>query len=817
MTGQDGQVHEDGGHRSPDQRLHADHLSSIASSLAGGASTEMLIDEVLAAAKALGADGVRFVLVDERRSELFGRHAAGGPADPQVVASLADEGRKVAGNCYANRPEAWPAQHHCGADRAPWKAGDWLRFRVRDRVDGTVGFFEVSGTEEGPAPPTSALDALAAGTDLVSASVQMGLATDGTDSHSRRLVQRTDLLEDVLRIASSIVSERDAENLSRMILTSVSSLFNFDRVILIVYDEAAGAFRWSAVFGYPDNVLREARIRTIPIDIVLEDLRESRRIGRTVYFTPIEEVSPRQFSFYLNPAEAEGRFVKEPRAPREFRSGDILAFALHDSSGRVVGVLYPAFPKDGRLPDRETLETVEVFTSLAEVTLETARLVSEKEHALRVNAQRAEQLSRIFDLTSDILYVRDLDHLMDDVIKTLAQLLGIKRAVIGIRDGDRGVFTIRAVYGFTEDRAEAIRRIEYPIDRIDYVIDPKGRPSTKSPIKWRKKVGRTTYYMPTESVKLADDDMVYYPEPWAVRVPRKGEGYWHELDYMDTFIFDRNGVAAAYIEILKPRDDMIPDAETIEVIEIFASLVGIALENSRLFQTQTESRHSAEFYTDLLSHDIKNFNQAILGYLDLLKTTINRPEQLAMVSKLTEQVMHVSRLATDVRTMSRLTWGEVSLVRADLGAVLMDCMTSVPQYYLGRHISFKHSVEPGKDVVLADELLKELFVNILTNAVKYDLHEPVEIEVSMEHATRDGTEYVLVSVADRGQGVADDLKEKIFERFSRGTGRKKGSGLGLHIVRMLVKRYHGRVWVEDRVKGDHAQGAVFKVELPRVQ
>ena len=789
-------------------------LTAASDALAKGAPTERLIDEVLAmGAASTNISRARFILVDSASSATVGRHASSGACDTVSFASLTDD-KRISGNGYFSRRDVWLRHAEGGRDGVAWADGDWMRFAVRDKGGRLLAYIDVGGTADGLLPGREAVEVLGVGADMISASLQLEQVRHGVDARSDRLAQRTDLLEDVLRIASSIVSEHDADKLAQMILASVSGLFNFGKIILIVYDEVAGAFRWTAVLGYPDSVLKEAQIRTIPIDVVLEDLRESRRIGRSVYFTPIEDVSKRQLSHYLIPSEWEGHISTEPRVPHEYRTGDILAFALHDSSGRVVGVLYPALPRDGKLPDKDAMETVEVFTSLAEVALETARLVNEKEHALRVNAQRAEQLSRIFDLTSDILYVRDMDHLMEDVVKTLAQLLGIKRAVMGIRDEARGTFVIRAVYGYTEDRADAIRKVEYPIERIEYVIDPKGRPTTKSPVKWRKKVGRTTYYMPTESVKLSDEDMVYYPEPWAVRVPRKGEGFWHELDYTDTFIFDRNGIVVAYIEILKPRDDRVLDPETIEVIEIFASLAGIALENAGMFQRQTESRHSAEFYTDLLSHDIKNFNQAILGYLDLLKVTMNRPEQLAMVSKLSDQVMHVSRLATDVRTMSRLTWGEVSLVRGDVGAVLTDCMTSVPQYYLGRHISFKHSIEPGRHVVMADELLKELFVNILTNAVKYDLHEPVEIDVSAENIARDGAELVVVSVADRGQGVPDDMKDKIFGRFSRSDTRKKGSGLGLHIVRMLVRRYHGRVWVEDRVKGDHAQGAVFKVELP---
>jgi signal transduction histidine kinase len=630
------------------------------------------------------------------------------------------------------------------------------------------------------------------------------------------MVHRTDLLEDVLRISSSIVSERDLKKLSSMILTSVSTLFGFERVTLVVYDEALGAFRWVALYGYPDEAVRESRVRSVPMDVILEDLRESRRIGRTVYYTPVEEVSPRQLSHFVMPERALAAKASGERSPGEFREGDSLAFSLHDSNGRIVGVIYPSMPRESRIPDADTIETIEIFTSLAEVAIENAHLSSEKEVALRVSGQRAEQMSRIFDLITDVLYVRDLDQLLADVLKILSQLLGVRRMLISVLDKEAGVFRARAVHGYPEDTAEVIKRIEYPVGRINFLLDPKGKPLSDTPVKWRKKVGRMTYYVPAEGYAVQPEDMVYYPEPELIRLPRKGEGYWHELDYMDTFMFDREGEVVAYIEFNKPRDDRIPDSDTIEVVEIFASLAGVAIENATMFEAQVESRKSAEFYTDLLSHDIKNFNQAILGYLDMLKSTLVRPEQVTMTGKLSQQVLNIGRLASNVRTMSRLTWGSSKLVRTDLDAVLLDCMASVPQYYMSRKMVFKHELSAGNHHVMADGLMKELFVNLMTNAVKYDPHEPVDIELRIERVQHDGHASWLVSVADRGRGVPDDLKDKIFGRFIQGYS-KKGSGLGLHIVSMLTKNYHGRAWVEDRVTGDHKQGAVFKVELPLVE
>ncbi len=631
-----------------------------------------------------------------------------------------------------------------------------------------------------------------------------------------KTMQRTDLLEDVLRISSAIVSERDLGKLSHMILSSVSSLFAFGKVSLVVYDEAEAVFRWMALFGYSDGAERDARRRTIPTDVVMEDLSESRRIGKSVFLTRREEISPRGLAYHVEPHTVTTETSQAPAGRGVLRKGDYLAFSLHDSSGRIVGVIYPSEADENRLPDKDTIETMEVFTSLAEVALENARLTMEREHALRLSSQRTEQLSRILDLATGIMYVRDLDQMLDSILKTLARLLGIKRMTMGVKFPDEGVYKVMALYGYSGKAAEAIKMYHYPINQVDPILDSGGARATATQAKWWIKMGRMTYYMPVESQKsITPEELAYYPEPELIKRPRTAKGLWHELDYLDTIVTDKSGVPIAYLELLKPRDERVPDAETVEVIEIFASLAGIAIENSRLFQEHVDSRRDSELYTDVLSHDIKNFNQAILGYLDLLRMKAKSHEVSALVDKIAEQVMNTSWLASNVRTMSRVTFGDVELMKMDLGAVLLDCERSITQYYPGRNITVKQEVERNKYFTEADELIREVFINILTNAVKYDPHEPLEIAISVAEKRDGDRRFWTISIADRGRGIPDDAKELIFDRFSK-AAKKKGTGMGLHIVKTLVRRYGGRVWVEDRVPGDHTQGAVFRLDLPAV-
>ena len=107
--------------------------------------------------------------------------------------------------------------------------------------------------------------------------------------------------------------------------------------------------------------------------------------------------------------------------------------------------------------------------------------------------------------------------------------------------------------------------------------------------------------------------------------------------------------------------------------------------------------------------------------------------------------------------------------------------------------------------VLADELLKAVFRNLLTNAVVHNDKDVAEISVS----TRVSDDSVRVSIGDNGPGIDDDHKEQIFQEGEKGL-ESGGTGVGLYLVKTLVDRYEGDIWIED----NEPTGSVFVVELP---
>jgi len=118
--------------------------------------------------------------------------------------------------------------------------------------------------------------------------------------------------------------------------------------------------------------------------------------------------------------------------------------------------------------------------------------------------------------------------------------------------------------------------------------------------------------------------------------------------------------------------------------------------------------------------------------------------------------------------------------------------------------------------VQANELLRDVFVNLIGNAIKHSTG-PAFINIRMAQEKNDDRQYCTVAIEDNGPGVPGEMKEKVFDRLRRGDTKAKGAGLGLYLVKTLVDSYGGKVWVEDRVTGDHMKGARFVVMLPTIR
>ncbi|OPY28621.1 MAG: sensory histidine kinase AtoS [Methanocella sp. PtaU1.Bin125] len=229
-----------------------------------------------------------------------------------------------------------------------------------------------------------------------------------------------------------------------------------------------------------------------------------------------------------------------------------------------------------------------------------------------------------------------------------------------------------------------------------------------------------------------------------------------------------------------------------------------------------EAKSQAELYVDLMGHDINNMNQAAMGFLEMayekLKTRGSLDgEDLDLLASAMGSLRSSSGLIDSVRKLQRERKGGMKPYVLDLSPLLADVKeqyTSVP----GREIVIDYTAScPCK--VLANELLRDVFANIVGNAIKHS-RGAIAISISLSVEPRQGVHYCRVDVEDNGPGISDERKKAIFERAGMDRTKLTGKGLGLYLVKTLVEDFHGRVWVEDRVPGDYRKGARFVVLLP---
>ena len=228
-----------------------------------------------------------------------------------------------------------------------------------------------------------------------------------------------------------------------------------------------------------------------------------------------------------------------------------------------------------------------------------------------------------------------------------------------------------------------------------------------------------------------------------------------------------------------------------------------------------EEKARVELYNDLMGHDINNYNQVALGYLELISSLMEKGELKDLLSKSIDAIASSSHLLSNLQKLQKAQTEILKHEAMDLNQILSEIKAQYSKMP-GKAITI-HYIPRPPCLVQANGLVRDVFANLIWNAIKHSNKGAVNIGLELNRRREGDRTYCQVAIEDDGPGIPDSLKDRIFARHQRGNMEARGSGLGLYLVKMLVETYEGRVWVEDRVKGDHTQGARFVVQLPAVE
>jgi signal transduction histidine kinase len=258
-----------------------------------------------------------------------------------------------------------------------------------------------------------------------------------------------------------------------------------------------------------------------------------------------------------------------------------------------------------------------------------------------------------------------------------------------------------------------------------------------------------------------------------------------------------------------------------KLLQTFATQSAVALHNAQLFREIKEksreleiaNKHKSQFLANM-SHELRTPLNAILSYTELILDNIygEVPEKIQdVLERLEKNGRHLLGLINDVLDLSKIEAGQLTLAVNDysMGEVVQTVITSVEALAAEKKLELKSSVPRDLKVARGDEQrIAQVLLNLLGNAIKFTDRGEVRVEVTVSDET------FLVSVADTGPGIPEADQEIIFEEFKQADGsstrEKGGSGLGLSIVKKIVKMHGGRIWVES----EPGKGSTFRFTLP---
>ena len=221
-------------------------------------------------------------------------------------------------------------------------------------------------------------------------------------------------------------------------------------------------------------------------------------------------------------------------------------------------------------------------------------------------------------------------------------------------------------------------------------------------------------------------------------------------------------------------------------------------------------------FVSMVSHDLRSPMATISGFADTLRfnwAAFDDHHKLEILERISRNTNQLAKLVENILQVSQIESGKLSyeiqnIDMRDLVHRVVDENTQPVSDSDARNIDLRMPEDLLE--ARADEIRQwQILTNLVTNALKFSPpQEPVVVEVSAD------SDFITVSVCDRGIGIKEEEKEKLFRKFSRLEQPKglkvKGTGLGLYICKAMIEAQGGEIWVES----SPGQGATFTYTVP---
>jgi signal transduction histidine kinase len=222
------------------------------------------------------------------------------------------------------------------------------------------------------------------------------------------------------------------------------------------------------------------------------------------------------------------------------------------------------------------------------------------------------------------------------------------------------------------------------------------------------------------------------------------------------------------------------------------------------------SNKELEAFSYSVSHDLRAPLRAISGYATILKEDYEKQldgEANRLIDTVVENANKMGRLIDDLISFARLGRKEDSKQNVDMKAMAVASFHELENQYPAT--SFKLIMNDIPDAYTDENLLKQVWLNLIGNAMKYAGGKP---SPTIEIGSKQELDKIIYFVRDNGVGFDMKYAHKLFGVFQRlhNSDEFEGTGIGLALVKRIIEKQGGTVWAE----GETGKGAVFYFSLP---
>ncbi|OUJ18443.1 Signal transduction histidine kinase containing PAS domain [Methanonatronarchaeum thermophilum] len=320
------------------------------------------------------------------------------------------------------------------------------------------------------------------------------------------------------------------------------------------------------------------------------------------------------------------------------------------------------------------------------------------------------------------------------------------------------------------------------LNEVIYILDTKAQIKYVSP-----NAEEITGYTIQELKQKNYIDLVH-PQDVKGRIKHFQKALSGEAEPTDYRFITKNG------EIRWVRTQARPATKNGEIIGVQGVLTDIT--------DLKKAKKREEFIHSLLRHDVQNKIQIIHGYSQLLNNLNIPKEAEEYIEKTKKAAEEATEIIEKVRTLRKAQKEEIKPI--NLNTAIQKSINLIQPVAETKKIKIKHQPTQKTQLVKASPILDRALYNILENAVKHSKANKIQIHLK---TTKNTTTCII---EDNGKGIPNDQKNNVLQKGYT-TNPKKGTGLGLFLVKTLIETYGGNIQVKDSKLG----GAKFEIQLQK--